>query len=139
LTPESQGDTIAGMDRKPWRRCPVVCAVLLATCGRTPVGSDPTLLVQVVDESGDGVASALVELYAADDAGPAIAESRTDGGGVAALPFPGPGTYELSAQTDLRCCLRFGTLEATLIDTDEIVVIETTTGPCPSWTPESCR
>jgi hypothetical protein len=128
------------MDRRLWQACLVACAMLLAACGRTPLGEEHGLIVQVVDEAGDGVAAAVVELYTVPHAdGPAIADGRTDGDGVAVLPFPGPGRYELRAQTDLRCCLRRGTLETTLARIDEIVVIETITGPCPTWTPESCR
>jgi len=128
------------MGRESWRAGPVACALLLASCGRTPVGSERGLIVQVVDESGDGVAEADVELRAAVDGnGPVLAHGRTDGYGVTVLPHPEPGTYELHARTDLRCCLREGTLETSLERSDDFVVIETQTGPCPTWTPESCR
>lgn len=127
------------MDRGSWRAYPLACAVLLLACGRTPVGVEAGLIVQVVDEGGDGVAAAAVELRPVGDGdGPAIATGRSDRDGVAVLPFPGRGTYELRAQTELRCCLRSGTLETSLMHAGEVVVVETTSGPCPTWTPPSC-
>lgn len=111
----------------------------MLACGRSPVASGPTLFVQVVDEIGDGVHKADVELRGIDVEGePVVDHARSDSDGVAAFRFPGAGGYELRAHTDLTCCLHEGMLEADLTGWDELLVVETATGPCPTVVPQWC-
>lgn len=113
--------------------------LLAVACGRSSFALPPSLLVQVVDEADHPVASADVELRTGDpEHGRSIGQSRTDDRGVAIFAHPGPGTYVLHAGTDLRCCIREGSIETTLGSETELVMIETATGPCPTWTPPSC-
>ena len=114
------------------------CALSLLTiaCGRTPVFEGPELYVQVVDEAGNGVGRADVELRGDDDR--SVEHARTDAHGVAVFDFPGTGRYRLRASTDLICCVHEGALDATLRDADEWLVVETRTGPCPTAVPTWC-
>jgi hypothetical protein len=124
------------------RRLSAVAAVsvLAIACGRSPVFPGPMLIVQVVDESGDGVSRADVELRGTDDEGELVIEhARSDSDGVAVFDFPGTGHYELRAHTDLICCLHEGTLEANVTRSDELLVVETATGPCPTAVPTWCE
>ena len=98
------------------------------------------LIVQVVDESGDGVHRAEVELRGTDEEGDLVVEhARSDADGVAVFEFPGRGHYQLRAHTDPICCLREGTLDAEVTRSDELLVLETATGPCPTAVPTWCE
>lgn len=108
-------------------------------CGRSPVFPGPQLFVQVVDEADHGVRRADVELRGTDDEGaPVYDEAHTDAHGVAIFDFPGVGEYELSARTDIICCMHEGELATTVTSADELLVVETRTGPCPFSVPTWC-
>ncbi|HET6584048.1 MAG TPA: carboxypeptidase-like regulatory domain-containing protein [Nannocystaceae bacterium] len=110
-----------------------------SACGRTPLFSAPVLFVQVVDESGDGVPRADIELRGLDDDGePVVAHAHADSDGVASFAYPGAGRYDLRATTDWVCCAHEGTLATTVTGPNELVVVETVTGLCPTWVPTSC-
>lgn len=114
-------------------------SVLALACGRTPVFPGPQLIVQVVDELGEGVRKADVELRGIDDDGESVLDhARTDGDGVAIFEFPGRGEYELRAHTDLICCRHEGELRASVTRSDELLVVETRSGPCPTAVPTWC-
>lgn len=114
--------------------------MLALGCGRSAVLPGPALIVQVVDEQGNGVRRAEVELRGIDDDGERVFDqARTDADGVAVFDYPGGGDYELRARTDLTCCFREGMLEASVTRSDELLVVETKTGPCPTWVPVSCE
>jgi hypothetical protein len=119
-------------------RFAVLVLLLVGACGRTPAFSGPELLVQVVDEGDDALAGADVDLVTTDEEPRVLGRAHTDGYGVATFEYPGNGTYSLRATTDFRCCYHEGILEVTLLDPSRIVVLETVTGPCPTWTPTSC-
>lgn len=114
-------------------------SLLAVACGRSPLHEGPRLVVQVVDEAGDGVGRADVELRGIDDDGERVIDhARTDADGVAGFAFPGTGRYELRASTDLTCCAHEGMLEARVTGSDEVLVVETRTGPCPTAVPTWC-
>lgn len=111
-------------------------ALLLAiACGRSPVATSPVLLVQVVDELGDGVPRAEVELR---ENGQMIDHAATDPDGVVAFRYPGEGDYLLRARTEPICCVHEGELATSVTGWDELLVVETFSGPCPTWVPSSC-
>lgn len=111
--------------------------LLLGACGRTPTSTTPDLMVQVVDEADDAVGGAEVDLAMTGEPR-VLGSARTDGYGVATFAYPGNGTYELAARTDLTCCYREGTLEVTLLDPNRIIILPTATGPCPTAIPPDC-
>jgi hypothetical protein len=115
-------------------------SVLALACGRSPVFPGPTLIVQVVDELGGGVRRADVELRGIDDDGQRVLDhAHTDSDGVAVFDFPGAGQYELRARTDLICCLHEGMLAASVTREDELLILETASGPCPTAVPVWCE
>jgi hypothetical protein len=117
----------------------IAAAFFLAACGRGHLLVPDALVVQVVDESDERVAGADVELRSAEPEGEhVIAHARTDSDGVAIFAWPGEGMYRLDATTDFICCLRQGSTHAVLHEPGELVILETTTGPCPVYVPESC-
>ena len=89
----------------------LVLPLLVIACGRTPVFEGPELAVQVVDEAGNGVRRADVDLRGEDDDGERVVErARTDAAGIAVFRHPGRGRYQLRAHTDLICCGHEGAL-----------------------------
>lgn len=120
-------------------RIVLVLPLFAVACGRTPVFEGPELAVQVVDEAGNGVRRADVDLRGEDDDGARVVDrARTDGSGIAVFGHPGAGRYQLRVHTDLTCCVHEGALEARLRASDELVVVETVTGPCPTVAPTWC-
>jgi predicted small lipoprotein YifL len=121
---------------RPRALAAVLC---LAACGRGHLLVPDALVVQVVDERDERVTGADVELRRTEPDGEhVIAHARTDGDGVAVFAWPGEGMYRLDATTDLTCCIRQGSTHAVLHEPGELVILETATGPCPVFVPESC-
>jgi hypothetical protein len=121
-------------------KAPMIVAMLAlaSACGRTPAVELPRLLVQVVDEGQDAVPRAEVGLVRADDPTAIPERGRTDALGLATFGYPGDGTYVVEASTDLTCCVRYGIAEVVLHDPHDVVVLRTSTGPCPTWVPPGC-
>jgi hypothetical protein len=113
----------------------LVALVVLAACGRSPQ-TRHGLLVQVVDEAADAVPGAEVILFTNE--AEYVDRGRANEYGIASFDYPGNGTYRIEASTDITCCVREGSVETVLTRPDAWVVLETATGPCPTWVPEGC-